>query len=60
MNLKRKNILVTGAAGFIGSAFVERLLEEEEVNIIGIDNINPYYNTLLKEKRIEILYQKES
>ena len=37
MNLKNKNILITGAAGFIGAALAERLLKEE-VQIIGIDS----------------------
>ena len=58
MSLKNKNILVTGAAGFIGHGFIERLLKEEEINIVGIDNLNSYYNPLLKQKRIELLYQK--
>ena len=52
MNLSKKQILVTGAAGFIGSEIVKRLLSEE-VEVIGIDNMNNYYNPLLKEKRIE-------
>jgi len=41
--LRNKKILITGAAGFIGAAFLERLLDEE-VKIIGIDNFNDYYN----------------
>ena len=59
MSLKYKKILVTGVAGFIGYAFVERLLEEQNIQIIGIDNINTYYNPLLKQKRIEIINQKD-
>ena len=59
MRLKNKNILVTGSAGFIGYALVERFLKEKEVKIIGIDNINSYYNPLLKQKRIQILNQKD-
>ena len=47
-----EKILVTGAAGFIGAAVVKRLLRED-LKIIGIDNINSYYNPLLKKKRIE-------
>ncbi len=58
MSLKNKNILVTGAAGFIGHALIERILKEKEINIIGIDNLNSYYNPLLKQKRIELLHQK--
>ncbi len=47
-----EKILVTGAAGFIGSAVVKRLIKEGQ-KVIGIDNINSYYNPLLKSKRIE-------
>ncbi len=58
MNLKTKKILVTGVAGFIGFSLVKRLLKEEKLRIIGLDNINSYYNPLLKLKRIEILDQR--
>ena len=58
MNLKDKNILVTGAAGFIGSAIVERLLKQE-IKVVGIDNLNDYYNPLLKYKRIKIIEQND-
>ena len=59
MSFTNKNILVTGAAGFIGAAFVEKLLKEKNIKVIGIDNINSYYNPLLKQKRIQILNQKD-
>ena len=40
-----KNILITGAAGFIGSNLVMELLRtEENVRIVGIDNLNDYYD----------------
>ena len=58
MILKNKKILITGAAGFIGAAFLERLLDEE-VKIIGIDNFNDYYNPFLKQKRIENIERKD-
>lgn len=48
------NILVTGAAGFIGSNLVLRLLAEEpESRITGLDNLNDYYDVSLKEWRLE-------
>ena len=47
------NILVTGAAGFIGSNLVKALLSSKEpVQIIGLDNVNDYYDVSLKEYRL--------
>lgn len=49
-------ILVTGSAGFIGAALVERLLSTEPgVLVIGIDNLNDYYDKKLKEHRLSSL-----
>lgn len=45
-------VLVTGSAGFIGAALSLRLLERGE-RVVGIDNINSYYNPQLKRARIE-------
>ena len=44
-------ILVTGAAGFIGSTLVLRLLERGDA-VIGIDNHNDYYDPIIKEARL--------
>ena len=56
INLKNKTILVTGSAGFIGGYLVKRLLDEVEgVKIIGVDNMNDYYDVSLKEFRLEKL-----
>lgn len=46
--------LVTGAAGFIGSKTAERLLERGDA-VVGIDNMNDYYDVRLKEERVEAL-----
>ena len=54
MVLENQKIFVTGVAGFIGYGIVKRLLSEN-VEVIGIDNMNDYYNPLLKQKRIEII-----
>ena len=53
VNLHNKIILVTGAAGFIGSNLVKRLYEDiKDVIVIGIDNMNDYYDVRLKESRL--------
>lgn len=53
VELKGKTILVTGAAGFIGSNLVKRLYNDvEDVTVIGIDNMNDYYDARLKEARL--------
>ena len=49
-------ILITGSAGFIGSNLVKRLLTtESDVDVIGLDSINDYYDIRLKEYRLERL-----
>ena len=54
MNLQNKTILVTGAAGFIGSNLVLELLRTASpVQIVGIDNMNPYYDVSIKEYRLD-------
>ena len=53
-----KTILITGAAGFIGSNLAKRLLQENEnIAVVGIDNMNDYYDVSLKEYRLKELGQ---
>src|SRR5450756_1505625 len=47
-------ILVTGAAGFIGYHVSKRLLERSD-DVLGLDNLNDYYDPSLKEARLELL-----
>jgi len=49
-----RTILITGAAGFIGANLAERLLrEKDDVMVVGIDNMNDYYDVLIKEFRLK-------
>ena len=64
IQLKNKTILVTRVAGFIGSNLVMKLLSQEcPIHIVGIDNLNDYYDVSIKEyrlKQIESLVEKNS
>lgn len=59
-----KNILVTGSAGFIGANLMLRLLEDgfqgKPVCIVGLDNMNAYYDPSLKEYRLGLIEKKLS
>ena len=56
VSLNNKTVLVTGAVGFIGYFLSKRLLNEiEGITVIGFDNINDYYDTRLKDYRLEQL-----
>ncbi len=60
IDLNGKNVLVTGAAGFIGSYLAKSLLKSFNLNsLIGIDNLNDYYDVSLKESRLEELNKNE-
>ena len=53
VTLKGKTVLITGAAGFIGSNLVMKLLQAvPDVHILGVDNCNDYYDVALKEYRL--------
>ena len=56
IELDNKTILVTGAAGFIGSNLVKRIYKEvPSAKVVGIDNMNAYYDVSLKEFRLKEL-----
>lgn len=52
--MAQKQVLVTGAAGFIGFHLSKRLIEDR-YKVVGLDNLNDYYELSLKESRLEIL-----
>lgn len=61
VNLNNSTILVTGAAGFIGANLVLRLLKEiENSTIIGLDNLNDYYDPAIKDFRLKEIEKVES
>lgn len=53
-----KRILVTGAAGFIGAALSHKLLDRGD-EVVGVDNINDYYDVNLKHARLDLLKDRE-
>lgn len=56
LDLKNKTVFITGVAGFIGSNLAERLLKEiEGIKIVGLDNMNDYYDVRLKEYRLRYI-----
>lgn len=56
VELKNKTVFVTGVVGFIGSNLAKRLFNDiEGVRVVGLDNVNDYYDVRLKESRLEEL-----
>ena len=59
MSNNPQTLLITGSAGFIGSNLVLRLLESDEpLSIVGLDNLNDYYDPSLKEYRLRKIQEK--
>lgn len=58
IDINGKTILVTGAVGFIGSNLVQRLCNKvQNIKVIGVDNMNDYYDVRLKKSRLKKLNQ---
>src|SRR4030067_612324 len=53
------NVLITGASGFIGFHLCSRLMDEGN-NVVGVDNLNDYYDVNLKLDRVNQIMKKES
>ncbi len=59
INLEKKTVLVTGAAGFIGANLVNELFAStQEIKIVGLDSVNDYYDVSIKEYRLREIEKK--
>jgi len=57
---KKKNVIVTGCCGFIGFSLSQKLLNNKNIQIIGLDTINDYYDVNLKKQRLKLLKQNKN
>ena len=57
MKKQKEVILITGVAGFIGFHFAKKILEKN-LKVIGIDNLNNYYDNKIKKDRLRLLKSK--
>ena len=56
IQLENKTIFITGTAGFIGAFLCKRILNDyKNIQVIGLDNLNDYYDVRIKESRLEEL-----
>lgn len=59
VELKKKVVFITGVAGFIGANLAKRLFSDvKDITVVGIDNLNDYYDVRLKESRLQELYKQ--
>lgn len=56
---KKKKILITGVAGFIGFSLAKKIIDSKKYDVIGIDNLNSYYIKKLKLKRLNLLTKQK-
>ncbi len=56
----QNKILITGIAGFIGFSLAKKILKNKDIKVVGIDNLNKYYSTKLKLKRLKILNKEKN
>lgn len=60
MNQSASKVLVTGAAGFIGAFLVKKIIEAGDDFIVGLDNVNNYYDPRVKQARLDMLREADS